>query len=211
MKRRFFLILAVLSLLPPGIGACRADAADAQQLVKDTTDQLLARLERDRETLRKNPDQIYTLVEDIVLPHFDFTRMSQWVLGKYWRSADAKQRTRFTEEFRILLVRTYATALLEYTDQTVRYLPFHAPDDAKTVTVKTEIVQSTGGPPIPLHYSLYRNKSGEWKVYDIAVEGVSLVTNYRSSFAADIREKGLDSLIDRLTELNARGEAADNG
>ncbi len=175
-------------------------AQEPQQLVQSTSEQVMARLKKDHDKLQNDPDLIYPLVEDLVLPHFDFTKMSQWVLGVNWRSASAEQKARFTEQFRTLLVRTYAKALLEFTDQKLLYLPFHAAADAKTVTVRTEIAQA-GGQNIPVHYSLYL-KSDTWKVYDISIDGVSLVNNYRTSFANDIRQGGLDKLIVRLAEMN---------
>jgi phospholipid transport system substrate-binding protein len=174
---------------------------EPQQLVQSTSDQVLARLKKEHDKLQKNPDLIYPLVEDLVLPHFDFTKMSQWVLGVNWRTASDEQKARFTEQFRNLLVRTYAKALLEYTDQQINYLPVHAETDAKTVVVRTEIVQA-GGQNIPVHYSMYR-KGEAWKVYDISIDGVSLVNNYRTSFANDIRQSGIDKLIARLVDMNS--------
>jgi phospholipid transport system substrate-binding protein len=185
-------------------------AHPAEQLVQQTTEKVFERLRADHDKLMADSDLIYPLVEDLVLPHFDFYRMSIWVLGKNWRKADKAQQQQFTTEFRTLLVRTYAKALLEYTDQTMRYLPFHADDDANRVTVKTEIVQA-GGPAIPLDYSMYLNSGGEWKVYDIKVDGVSLVLNYRSSFATEIRNGGIPRLLEKLAEMNqgTRGGAGE--
>ena len=204
IKPLHFLHAFALALLLAGL-ARPVVAADvdhpAPQLVQQTTDNVLARLKVDSEKLKADSDLIYPLVEDLVLPHFDFHRMSIWVLGKNWRKADKAQREQFTIEFRTLLVRTYAKALLEYTDQSLRYLPFHAEEGAKKVSVKTEIQQS-GGPSIPLHYSMYINKAGQWKVYDIKVDGVSLVSNYRSSFATEVRNGGIPKLLDKLAELN---------
>jgi len=174
---------------------------EPQQLVQSTSDQVLARLKADHDKLEKNPNLIYPLVEDLVLPHFDFTRMSQLVLGMNWRTASDDQKARFTEQFRTLLVRTYAKALLEYTSQKINYLPFHADENARTVLVRTEIVQP-GGQNIPVYYNLYR-KGDEWKVYDISIDGASLVTTYRSSFAEDIRQGGLDKVIARLVDMNS--------
>lgn len=174
---------------------------EPQQLVQSTSDQVLARLKKDHDKLQKNPELIYPLVEDLVLPHFDFTKMSQWVLAVNWRNASDDQKARFTDQFRTLLVRTYAKALLEYTDQKINYLPFHAEGDAKTVIVRTEIVQP-GGQNIPVYYSLYR-KGDAWKVYDISIDGASLVNNYRTSFAEEIRQGGLDKLIANLAEKNS--------
>ncbi len=191
-----FSALLLLVLVRPAIAA-----HPAEQLVQDTTEKVLARLKADSESLKADANLIYPMVEDLVLPHFDFHRMSIWVLGKNWRKADQVQQQQFTTEFRTLLVRTYAKALLEYTDQSMRYLPFHAQEGAKKVTVKTEIEQR-GGPSIPLHYSMYLNSAAQWKVYDIKVDGVSLVSNYRSSFATEIRNGGIPRLLDKLVEMN---------
>jgi len=208
MLSRSFLATLVFSLLLLSSPALQAAEA-AQQLVIDTSSKVLERLKSDREKLQANPDLIYPMVEDLVLPHFDFERMSVWVLGKNWRKADAEQQKQFVQEFRTLLVRTYAKALLEYTDQNIEYLPFHADADAKRVSVRTQISQA-GGPPIPINYSMYLNKAGEWKVYDISVDGVSLVTNYRTSFASEIRSGGIAKLLEQLVAMNAgKGSAGE--
>lgn len=200
MRRSLFTTLLVLFMLAasPALQAAQA----AQQLVIDTSTKVLERLKADREKLQANPDLIYPLVEDLVLPHFDFERMSIWVLGKNWRKANPEQQKQFINEFRTLLVRTYAKALLEYTDQNIDYLPFHAKADARRVTVRTEVKQA-GGPAIPINYSMFLNRAGEWKVYDISVDGVSLVTNYRTSFASEIRNGGIPKLLDKLVAMNA--------
>lgn len=198
---RRWLSHSALLVLPLLFSFAAQASLEPQQLVQSTSDQVLQRLKKDHDNLQKNPDLIYPLVEDLVLPHFDFTKMSQWVLGVNWRTASDDQKARFTEQFRNLLVRTYAKALLEYTDQKINYLPVHAEADAKTVTVRTEIVQA-GGQNIPVHYSMYR-KGDAWKVYDISIDGVSLVNNYRTSFANDIRQSGIDKLIARLADMNS--------
>lgn len=179
---------------------------DPQQLVKRVTDQTLARLQTERAALKADPRKIYPLVEDLVLPHFDFTRMSAWVLGRYWRTATPAQRSQFTQQFRSLLVRTYAVALLEYSGQTVSYMPTRMSESGRSALVRTTIAQP-GQAPVSLDYALYWH-GDQWLVYDITVEGVSLVTNYRSSFAAQIGESGLDSLIAQLEKRNAEKTAA---
>lgn len=197
MKRIFsmaWLLAGLLSVVPAYAGE------DAEVLVRDTSDRMLAALQAEHETLSAHPERIYDLVSEIVLPHFDFERISRWVLGKYWRQATSAQRTRFTEEFRVLLVRTYATALNEYNDQVITYLPSTPGSSPGEVTVRTEVEQP-GGFPIPINYDLY-SKDGEWKVYDVIIDGVSLVTNYRTSFASEIRQGGLDKLIDTLAARN---------
>ncbi|MBI3345136.1 MAG: ABC transporter substrate-binding protein [Gammaproteobacteria bacterium] len=168
----------------------------ADELVRETSERMLTALKNEHDALKANPAKLYALTEEIILPHFDFERISSWVLGKYWREATPEQKNRFTQEFRNLLVRTYATAMLEYSGQEIKYLPFKADAGANTVTVRTEVVQP-GGPAIPINYSLFV-KEGEWKVYDVVVENTSLVASYRSSFANEIRQSGLDALIEKL-------------
>jgi phospholipid transport system substrate-binding protein len=199
LRPLFTAVTMVLMLLASPL--LQAAAEEAQQLVVDTSTQVLERLRQDRKKLLAKPELIYPLVEDLVLPHFDFERMSIWVLGKNWRLADKQQQQQFVEQFRTLLVRTYAKALLEYTEQKLNYLPLHAEADAKRVTVRTEVTQP-GGVNIPINYSMFLND--HWKVYDISVDGVSLVTNYRSTFASEIRQGGIDKLLARLAEMNAK-------
>lgn len=171
-----------------------------QELVESTASLVLGKLKEQRELLQKEPTRIYGLVNEYIVPHFDFERMSSWVLGKYWRRATPEQKARFTEEFKTLLVRTYASSLLEYVDQDITYLPLRGNPASGEVTVRSEI-QQPGGFPIPVTYDLYK-PDGAWKVYDVAIDNVSLVANYRTSFARKIRQDGLDALISQLAERN---------
>ena len=188
----------VLVLLLGTAGAADEDMCP-QVLVRDTSSRMLAALRDEKEAIAADAGYLYELVAEIVLPYFDFRRMSQWVLGRNWRTATESQRAQFVEQFRILLVRTYGSALSEYADEKIIYLPFAGAGDARTVTVRTEIEQV--GTPIPISYSMYRSPDG-WKVYDVAISGVSLVTNYRSTFGSIIREEGMDSLIRQMTDRN---------
>ncbi|HUT40771.1 MAG TPA: ABC transporter substrate-binding protein [Gammaproteobacteria bacterium] len=169
------------------------------ELVQDTSSRMLAALKDNKAAIKQDSSRLYDLVSTIVLPYFDFERMSQWVLGKNWRTATPEQRDRFVEQFRALLVRTYGQALSDYANEKIIYLPFAGDLSAPTVTVRTEIEQA--GSTIPISYSMYRSRDG-WKVYDVAISGVSLVTNYRSSFGNIIRDKGIDNLIRQLTDKN---------
>jgi phospholipid transport system substrate-binding protein len=175
-------------------------APSAQELVQQTSDRMITAIKAERDIIKENPERLFALVEEIILPHFDFERMSSWVLGKHWRSATAEQKTQFTQEFRTLLVRTYATAMGEYSDQNITYLPVKAAPDATDVTVKTEIEQP-GGPAIPITYNLFL-KDGNWKVQDVVIDNTSLVANYRSSFSSEIKRDGLDALISKLAARN---------
>jgi len=198
------LILCVLASQPLwAMAASEAGAADPQAMVRDTADRVLAEVSANKDTLKAEPQKIYPLVEQIVLPRFDFARMSQLVLGRYWKTASDEQKEAFTKQFRELLVRTYATALLNYSGQEIKYNPVNAAPDATEVTIGTEVAGS-GSPAIPINYSVYKADSG-WKVFDVTIDGVSLVSNYRSSFGKEVQRYQLDGLIKRLAERNASG------
>ncbi len=182
---------------------------DPRQLVMEVTDSVLAKLRAQRPELEQDPEKIFALIEQDVLPHFDFVRISAWVLGKHWRRATREQKLRFVRAFRTILVRTYGTALLEYTDQKIRYLPLRGDPASGDVTVRTEIL-NPGRTPTTINYRLHR-RNGQWKVYDVTVDGVSLVANYRTAFAAEIRDKGLDALIARLEAKAARESGGGGG
>ena len=174
-----------------------------QEVIQDTSAQMLSALRQNYAALKQDSSQIYSLVDQIVLPNFDFELMSRWVLGRAWQQATPEQRRRFTDEFRTLLVRTYAKALLEYANEEVRVLPQPGAADGGDVTVKTE-VRLKAGQPIQINYSMHLGKEA-WKVYDVTVDGVSLVTNYRGTFTTQIRDKGLDALITDLQQRNSAG------
>ena len=171
-----------------------------EQLIRETSDKVIDEIKRNADTYQSDPQRIYKLVDDVVLPHFDFTAMTDLALGRYKEEVSAAQKPTIVNEFRLLLVRTYSSALLEYTDQKLIYLPMEGSEADGEVVVRTEIEQA-GGFPIPINYSLRLGDDG-WKVFDISVDDVSLVTNYRSSFARAIKKDGVDGLIKTLQERN---------
>jgi len=172
----------------------------ADDLVKQTAEDVLSTIKNDKDIQAGNQQKIFALAEEKILPNFDFDRVCRMVLGKNWKSASPEQQAVFQKEFRSLLLRTYATALGKYKNQVIEYKPLRAEPGAKNVSVKTQILQP-GGQPITVDYSLVKVDSG-WKVYDIVIESVSLVTNYRSQFSNEIRTNGLDSLNKKLAEKN---------
>lgn len=187
-------------------GTAGASVADSPQaLVRQTSERMLTALKDNHEAIAKDPGKLYGLIKDIVLPHFDFRRMSRWALGRAWRQATPDQRKRFVAEFQALLVRTYGSALQQYRDQKVQYLPVRMDPGATDVNVRTE-VQRSGGPPIPIDYGMEKTRDG-WKVYDVAVDGISLVSNYRSTFTSEVRSHGLDGLIDMLAKRNHKADS----
>lgn len=195
------LILLITSLFY--MASAKADDAEPQVLIKNSTEKMLQALRENEERLKEDPSAIYGLVESIIMPHFDFDKMAKLALGKNWRKVSAEQKVEFTEEFRLLLIRTYSTAMLEYTSEEVRFLPFRGDLAKKKVKVPMEIIQP-GGPSIPMALSMYLNKEAAWKVYDVRIDGISLVTNYRSTFTTQIRNDGMDKLIERLAKKNEK-------
>lgn len=170
------------------------------QLVKKTADDVIEVIKNDKDIQAGNQQKIFALAEEKILPNFDFEKVSRLVLGKNWTNATPEQKTAFQAEFKTLLLRTYATALSKYKNQSIEYKPFRMEAGAESATVKTAI-QQPGGDPISVDYGLSK-KADDWKVFDIVIEGVSLVTNYRSQFAQEIRQNGLDSLTKKLADKN---------
>lgn len=193
--KSLFTLLFIASMVPVSFAETAPDA-----LVKQTADEVLSIIKNDKEIQAGNQKKLFALAEEKILPNFDFDRVCKMVLGKNWRAATEEQQSSFKKEFRSLLLRTYASALSKYRDQIIEYKPFRAEPDANNVSVKTQIIQQ-GGQPISVDYSLVKTESS-WKVYDIVIESVSLVTNYRSQFSNEIRQNGLDSLIKKLAEKN---------
>lgn len=193
-----FKFLTSLFLMVWMSSAMAAIAPD--ELVKKTADEVLTAVKSDKDIQSGDQKKIFALAEEKILPYFNFDRVSRMVLGKHWREASKEQQAAFQREFRSLLLRTYASALSKYQNQTIEFKPLRMRPNDTNVTVETQILQP-GGQPIGVNYAL--EKSGDsWKVYDIAIEGVSLVTNYRGQFSNEIRQSGIDGLIKKLSEKN---------
>lgn len=199
----FALLLAGASLLLPMGAQAQETAPDA--LVKNVTNEVLDIIRKDKDIQAGSTKRAIELVEQKVLPHFNFSRMTALAMGREWRQASPAQQKVLTDEFRLLLVRTYSNALTAYKNETVDYRPFKMQAGETDVTVRTQIHQH-GGKPIALDYSLEKQAQG-WKVYDVVVGGVSLVTNYRESFATEVRNGGIDGLIKSLQAKNRGLEA----
>lgn len=191
-----WLALLILLAAAPAAG----DGAEAQALVRSTADKVLAEVKANKARLERDSSGIYDLVQRFVVPHFDFARMTQSAMGRHWRSANDDQRAALTREFQEMLVRTYAVALLNYSGQQIEYLPLRASPADDDVLVQTKVSDS-GAPPIPIDYRLSRSV-GRWKVYDVTIDGVSLVSNYRSMFAEQVQRTGVDGLIKQLSDRN---------
>ena len=203
MMRRYLLLLVTLCPLLWG-AAVLASPDDATALVKRTAEKMLSTLEARRAEVNKNPAIIFGMVDEILAPHFDFQKITQGALGPQWRAATPAQQKALSDGFKQVLVRTYARSLLNYSGQEIRYLPVRPGSRDNTVTVSTE-VRAAGANPVPIDYRMYDNGAG-WKVYDVIVNNASLVSNYRSSFATEIRAKGIDGLITKLGAMNRKGQ-----
>jgi phospholipid transport system substrate-binding protein len=193
---RFVGIVAMSFLFSAKVGA--EVPPDVQ--ARNTTSEVLAIIKKDKEIQSGDTQKILALVDEKILPHFDFARMTQLAVGKNWQRATPAQRQSLIREFRALLVRTYANALSTFANTQVDFKPLHMQPSDTDVTVKTE-VKMPGAQPVPIDYSMEKMDDG-WKVYDVAVDGVSLVTVYRSSFAQEVRRNGIDGLIDLLARKN---------
>lgn len=174
-------------------------------MIKKVTDDVLTIVRQDKDIQSGNTKKAIELVELKVLPNFNFQRMTALALGRDWNKATPEQKKRLAEEFKTLLVRTYSNALTGYKDQTIRYKPTKMQSGDTDVLVKTEVVQP-GSKPIQLDYSMEKQADG-WKVYDVVVAGVSLVTNYRDTFAQEVRANGIDGLVQMIASKNKQLEA----
>jgi len=210
MLQRLLMALLACSL----IANTAVAEEDPQQVVIATADKVLEEVTKRKAELEADSSLIYPLVEVTVLPRFDFEAMTRSAMGRFWRNASSDQQQRIVVEFRELLVRTYATALLGYSGQQIEYPPMHVADGASKVMVPTKI-RTEGGPPIPINYRLRADDDGKWLVYDVVIDGISLVTNYRSTFARQIQQgaaaeknpakrmaAGIESLIEVLAAKN---------
>jgi phospholipid transport system substrate-binding protein len=197
---RYVLIVALLF----GQASWASGTDAAASLVRDVSQRMLTILKERRAEIDREPSIIFGLVDQIVVPHFDFEKITQSAVGQYWRQATPEQRKALANGFREVLIRTYAQALLNYSGEDIRYLPVKPGQREATVTVPTE-VRERGGPAVPVDYRMYE-KNGKWLVYDLVIDNVSLIVNYRGSFTTEIRRDGIDGLIQRLGQMNQKGE-----
>lgn len=202
MKKWFCVFATLLAAGPAGSAVAEETAPEA--LVRSVATEVLGIIKSDKDIQGGDAKKAIALVEEKILPHFDFTRMTALAMGRNWRKATAEQKTQLTTQFRTLLVRTYSTALTRYRDQTIEYKPTRAQPGDTDVTVRSLIRQS-GAEPVTIDYSMDKTPAG-WKVYDVTVIGVSLVTTYRDAFAQEVRNAGVDGLIKRLAEKNSQLE-----
>jgi phospholipid transport system substrate-binding protein len=203
MRSLFALFSFCFGLLTLSPAALAQEAPDA--LVKRVTEEVLTIIKNDKELQAGSMKKVFELVDNKILPHFNFMRMTSLAVGRDWSKATPEQKQKLAAEFKILLVRTYANALISYRNQRVDVKPLRmAPTDIE-VTVRTEVHQ-TSGQPVQLDYTLQKKEDG-WKVYDVIVAGISLVTNYREQFTQEVRAHGIDGLIKLLVDKNNQPSA----
>ncbi|WP_298622765.1 phospholipid-binding protein MlaC [uncultured Zoogloea sp.] len=200
-------ISSLIAALVLGLGvqfAALADTVAPDALVKGVTDDVITIVRQDKAIQSGDTRKAVELVETKVLPYFDFAHMTRLAVGKDWKQASADQKAQLTQEFKTLLVRTYSNALTQYRNQQIDFKPLKAKPEDTDVVVRTEVRQA-GAKPVQIDYSL--DKQGDnWKVYDVMVAGVSLVTNYRDSFGQEVRAGGIDGLIKSLKDKNKQLE-----
>jgi phospholipid transport system substrate-binding protein len=199
MKRVFAVWLVLAAALFTLKGFAQESGPD--ELVKKVTDDVLATIKADKQLAAGDKQKALKVAEEKVLPHIDFQEATRLAVGKAWADATPEQKKRLTDEFRRMLVRTYSNAIGSYEGQTMKVHPTRMkPDDAEA-TVRAQFIRA-GGKPLPLEYQMRKTAQG-WKIYDISVEGVSLVLTYRSEFDSIAKQQGLDGVIKRLAEKNA--------
>jgi phospholipid transport system substrate-binding protein len=194
MKRLLSLVLLLAAPL------ALAQEASPEQLVQKITQEVLDSIKADKQLAAGDKQKAVKLAEEKVLPYIDFEEATRLAVGRSWTKATPEQKQRLTAEFRNMLVRTYSNAIGAYEGQTLKVLPSRGKQDPEDTTVRTQFIRA-GGQPLPIDFQMRRTGAG-WKVYDIAVEGVSLVLTYRSEFDAVVKQEGIDGLIKRLAQKN---------
>lgn len=196
---KFQKIIAILFLLSAGNGAW---AEDPNSVIQSAVDELAAALDGRKDALAENKDELYELIDGVLLPRFDRRYAAQLVLGRHWRNASAEQRTRFIDAFYGSLLRRYADGVLEFDQNRIEILPFRGDLEKQRTTVKTRVTLEDGT-EVPVNYGMV-NRDSNWLMFDVTIEGISYVRNFRTELNSEIQATGLDAVIARL-----EGESAD--
>ncbi len=211
MKKWQTLIVFLLVSLVAGLTHASADTAP-DALLKQRAQEVMQALSANGGAIKQDMGKLYQLVDEKILPLVDFDAMSKLILSTHWKKATPEQRARFKEAFKNLLVNTYTKSLKQYANQDIIFFPERTRIDGKYATVYSEFVPGNGQPNVPVIYKLRKDKQGNWKAYNLEIEGLSVVKNFRTDFNSEINSKGLDALIARLEKEQAerRAEAAAN-
>ncbi len=202
----FFCVLCLLLSLNTAVHAEQAPI----EMLKGVTDAVLGQLRAHQRELKTHPDRIYGIAEHLIIPHVDFVEMGRWIAGRNaWKKASESDQAAFISAFKNLVVRTYATSLLQYTDQTVEFMPLNSSTEKERIQV-TSFINGGDRGPIKMEYRLIKQE-GSWRVYDIIIEGVSLLKGYQAQFSADVRQQGLDYVTRKIQEHNRqRGKTSES-
>lgn len=209
VARSLFAALALAALTLSASVSAQAktvDNSDPTKLIETSANIMVSELDARRAEFRKDPAKLRALVERVLLPNFDVDHSARLVLGKHWRTATPAQRQRFIDAFYGSLMTNYGDAMLEFTGDRIRVLPSTVAPDATSAVVRTEVKRSNGQ-KIPVNYSLRKTEQG-WKAWDVVIEGISYVKSFREDFGAEIDQKGIDAVIQRLESQNRSGAAA---
>src|SRR2546421_10150809 len=204
MKNSFYLLFALL------VPLALAQQLAPDVLVKSISEEVVAILKKDKDIQAGDTKKAADLIQTKVVPHFNFLRMTRLAMGRNWRLASPEQQKILADEFKTLLVRTYSTAIANYREQQIDYKPLRAKPEDTEVTVRSDVKPSGSSQPVSIDYEMEKTPDG-WKVYDVKVGGVSLVTTYRDTFAGEVREHGVDGLIKSLGTKNRQPERAKAG
>jgi len=208
-KGLFLFIFSLLFALNSATASTNSMLAP-DKMLQEATLKMLRSINNNRKQIKQSPDKIKSLVEEIIMPHLDFIAASKMVMGKYWRRAEKAQKIKFIRQFRLLLLRFYSSALSEYLsgrdkalrEDLIHYFPLDIKDSDTALTVRAEI-QPDSGESIPIRYRMHRTKKG-WKIYDVSVEGISVITTYKNNFANQFKTQGIDALIASLEAKNKK-------
>lgn len=188
---------ALLASAPPAFATLAPDV-----LARNATNEVVRIVKQDDDIKSGRSSKVYALVETKILPHFNFERMTKLAVARNWQNASPEQRQRLVDEFRTLLVRTYAASISSVAEYDIDFKPLRASSNDTDVMINSE-VSKPGAPPITIDYRMEKVDDG-WKVYDVLIDNVSLVTVYRNSFNSEVRKGGIDGLIQALARRNQR-------
>ena len=208
IKNGIFAFILSMLLASNSIAAANPSIQPPDEMLKTATTKMLRSINENRAEIKRSPAKLKSLVEEIILPHLDFIAASKAVMGKYWRRAKKPQKLKFIRQFRLLLLRFYSSALAEYLndkdkdldENLIHYFPIKLKKEDKSLTVRAE-VKVESGQPIPIRYRMHLTRKG-WKIYDVSVEGISMITTYKNNFATQFKTEGIDALIASLEEKN---------
>ena len=198
MKNLVFIFVA---LLLGGVMSLNAEEKTPEQIVEETSSEVLRVVNDEAQRIKNEPGYVNEVIDELILPIIDLQSMGKLILGKHWKTASEGQRAQFIEEFKSMLIRTYAKSIADYGHAKISVLAPKAKDQGKYYTVNTELDLGSG---VPLNVAyVFRRSGDEWKVFDLSVDGLSLIKNFRTSFSQEISETSLEALIERIANTNA--------